>query len=175
MVLTKDCIAEAAVRQIQKKGPDKITVKDIVEACSMTRQTFYYYFDDIPDLLLYLVQCRTDGLMRQAHRGGDLNEMLEGFVRLIDENDDFIRKLLNSRYHDIVDQMLFQFLHDFLFELMENELDMFLPKKDREFFICYHCFAIKDILIYWRKNNHISTEEAIAMVRTVAAEKAAGR
>ena len=32
---------------------DKITIKDLVEICGVNRQTFYYHFDDVYDLLLH--------------------------------------------------------------------------------------------------------------------------
>ena len=45
-------IAEAARILLIEKGVKKLTVKDIVEECHITRQTFYYYFENIPELSL---------------------------------------------------------------------------------------------------------------------------
>ena len=48
---TKEALA-AALRQMMTVKPiDKVTVKDIVEICGVNRQTFYYHFDDVDDLL----------------------------------------------------------------------------------------------------------------------------
>lgn len=44
-------MAEAVKRLLMQKKVKKLTVKDIVDECSITRQTFYYHFEDIPDLL----------------------------------------------------------------------------------------------------------------------------
>ena len=44
----KDNIAEAARRLLMENNVKKLTVKDIVEECQITRQTFYYHFRDIP-------------------------------------------------------------------------------------------------------------------------------
>ena len=46
----KEMIAQAAGRLILEKKVKKLTVKDIVEECSITRQTVYYHFEAIPDL-----------------------------------------------------------------------------------------------------------------------------
>lgn len=165
MILTKDFIADTSIRLIKKKGLDKVTVKDIVDACSMTRQTFYYHFHDIPDLLKYIVERKAASLLEQARVNRDVDTALGGFVALVDENDDFIRKLLNSRYHDLVDNILFVFLRDFLAELMENNGVNPMPKKEWDFLISYNAFAVKDILIYWRKDNGIETDTAISMVQ----------
>ena len=45
----KEIIAEAARKLILEKKVKKLTVKDIVEECQITRQAFYYHFEGIPD------------------------------------------------------------------------------------------------------------------------------
>ena len=47
----KKTIAEAASNILFEKKVKKLTVKDIVEECHITRQAFYYQFEDIPDLI----------------------------------------------------------------------------------------------------------------------------
>lgn len=48
---TKHAISEAFFRIAAKRPPEKITVKDIVEECGVTRNTFYYYFRDVYDVI----------------------------------------------------------------------------------------------------------------------------
>lgn len=175
MMQTKDYIADISVQLIGKKGLDKVSVKDIVEACSMTRQTFYYHFDDIPDLLGYIVERKTQDLLAQARMDGNEDGVLHRFVELLDEEDDFVRKLLNSRYHDLVDQILFRFLYDFLSELFENSGAKSVSPKEWDFIVSYNAFAVKDILIYWRKNNRVDADAAIAMVRGFVTGRLSGR
>ena len=40
-------IAEAMEEMSRTRHPDKISVQDLVNACGVSRQTFYYYFEDI--------------------------------------------------------------------------------------------------------------------------------
>ena len=47
----KEIIADAARKLILEKKVKKLTVKDIVEECQITRQAFYYHFEGIPDLI----------------------------------------------------------------------------------------------------------------------------
>lgn len=48
---TKQAIAEAFRSLLEKRSIEKITVKDIVAECGVNRQTFYYHFHDIYDLM----------------------------------------------------------------------------------------------------------------------------
>ena len=53
---TKQKIAQA-LRQLMLERPlKKITVQDLMERTQMKRQTFYYHFDDIYDLLKWLFE-----------------------------------------------------------------------------------------------------------------------
>lgn len=48
---TKTMIAETFFNLAKGKSIDKITVTDLVERCKISRQTFYYHFKDIMDVL----------------------------------------------------------------------------------------------------------------------------
>ena len=52
----KAVIADAFVSLAQRKNVDKITVKDLVEACGISRQTFYYHFQDILEVIEWSMQ-----------------------------------------------------------------------------------------------------------------------
>ena len=47
----KAMIAETFFSMARGKSMDKITVTDLVERCKISRQTFYYHFKDIMDVL----------------------------------------------------------------------------------------------------------------------------
>ena len=46
-VNAKSMIADAFIKLSGEKNIDKITVKDIVDECGISRQSFYYHFQDI--------------------------------------------------------------------------------------------------------------------------------
>ena len=46
-VNVKPLIADAFIKLSKEKNIDKITVKDIVDECGISRQSFYYHFQDI--------------------------------------------------------------------------------------------------------------------------------
>ena len=53
---TKDALASALKQMMSVKPIEKITVKDLVELCGVNRQTFYYHFDDVYDLLEWVFE-----------------------------------------------------------------------------------------------------------------------
>ena len=70
----KEIITEAARKLVLEKKVKKLTVKDIVEGCGLTRQTFYRNFKDKYDLInwyfdkLAIVSFRQMGVAAQKQR-----------------------------------------------------------------------------------------------------------
>ena len=62
----KKTIAEAASNLLFEKKVKKLTVKDIVEECHITRQAFYYHFEDIPDLIHWVLYQETEVVLEEC-------------------------------------------------------------------------------------------------------------
>ena len=63
---TKKAISEVFWQLLEEKPYNKITVQNIVERCQVNRNTFYYHFQDIPDLTEYSIKEWTDQVIRIA-------------------------------------------------------------------------------------------------------------
>ena len=53
---TKRAIQESFLKLLTERPLSKITVKDIVADCGINRNTFYYYFENIPKLIESMVE-----------------------------------------------------------------------------------------------------------------------
>ena len=57
---TKQRMANALEKLLEKKPLEKITVSDVTDLCEINRQTFYYHFHDIYDLTKWLILSYTE-------------------------------------------------------------------------------------------------------------------
>lgn len=64
---TKNAIIEAFWQLLEEKPYSKITVKGIVDACQINRNTFYYHFHDIPELLENTIKKDADDIIQTHH------------------------------------------------------------------------------------------------------------
>ena len=62
----KTIIAEAVLALLTEQKMKKLTVRDIVEQCHITRQTFYYHFEDIPDLFRWMIGEYTNYIFKKV-------------------------------------------------------------------------------------------------------------
>ena len=54
--LTKQAIGVSLIKLLQDRPIVQISVKDVCADCGLNRQTFYYHFQDIYDLLFWMVK-----------------------------------------------------------------------------------------------------------------------
>ena len=62
---TKQQLARALKTLMAKKALDKITIFELTGLCGIRRQSFYYHFEDIYDLLRWMFQSEAISLLRQ--------------------------------------------------------------------------------------------------------------
>ena len=62
---TKKAIRDSFVKLLNEKPISQITVKDIVEDCGVNRNTFYYYYQDLPQLMENIVNEDAERIIRE--------------------------------------------------------------------------------------------------------------
>ena len=70
--ITKRAISASLKRLLLTKSLNKITIQDIADDCGINRQTFYYHFQDIYDLVEWV--CYEDA--KKAHENKKTNNNL---------------------------------------------------------------------------------------------------
>ena len=59
---------------LSEKNLDKITVKELAEVCGISRNTFYYHYHDIFEVLEEIFQCEIIKVVEAEKRYGSLKE-----------------------------------------------------------------------------------------------------
>lgn len=118
--LTKKAIAASVTRLLEKKPLDKITIREITDDCGMTRNTFYYHFQDIYDLCSWIFAIQAEELLERYLRGGSgLGEMfLEGLEYLY-ENKPMVKHVYDSISRGDMSFYLTQLISKYAMELIE--------------------------------------------------------
>ena len=144
---TKLALANALKSLLQKKFLDDITVKEIVEDCEVNRQTFYYHFQDIYDLLRWLLHHETEQALRDAPTW---QEALRTAFRYIQENHMVIFHVYRSDGRDYLDSHFFTLARALVISLLDREgSPEALSSRDREFLIDFYMYALAGTLLGW--------------------------
>ena len=92
---TKRAIIDSFVKLLNERPLSKITVKDIVEDCGINRNSFYYHFQDIPNLLNEVTIEQTNKIGTFSE-GETLAEGIETMLKYVVENKRAIYHIWSS-------------------------------------------------------------------------------
>lgn len=110
----KGAVASAFLEMAARKDVDKITVKDLVEACGISRQTFYYHFRDIVDVLEWTARQGVEHLLAQSLKAASPREALKLFVDFTAETQPMVRRLLNSQRREVMERIMVETARSYL-------------------------------------------------------------
>lgn len=87
----KAVIADTFSQMLDKEDIDKITVTKLIAECHISRQTFYYHFKDIMDVLEWTFRRATQELVQKSLNEEDRLGALTTYVAFVRQNRKKIR------------------------------------------------------------------------------------
>ena len=146
----KEIIAEAARKLILEKKVKKLTVKDIVEECQITRQAFYYHFEGIPDLIQWSMKQGVNRLLEETRQQSGPEAALKYLFVFSIKAMPEVRKGMESNYGKELEQTLVQGAYE-LFEQIVEEEDLYQSygRQELKLLLRYHSRAILGLLQDW--------------------------
>lgn len=144
----KDNIAEAARKLLMEKNVKKLTVKDIVEECQITRQTFYYHFQDIMDVVEWQQKrVLAQGIARSL-AAPDPQSAIRSLVREGLENQDWVDRLMASRRRAEIERLLVRTMSDYLAQMMLRRApDRMLSAADADAVLCFYASGVVGLML----------------------------
>lgn len=98
---TKRAILDSMIKLLNEKPLDQITVRDIVEDCQVSRNTFYYHFEDIPQLLESVINAETERIIQEHVRVDSSADCLEAVISFAMSNRKAALHIYRSANRDI--------------------------------------------------------------------------
>lgn len=151
MKRTKDAIINAFWQLLEERPYSKITVKDIVDQCEINRNTFYYHFHDIPELLESTVKQEADYIIRTYSQFGSALDCLKPVVELCLQRKRALLHIYRSVQREV---FLNEFERIILYTVTEytnNTLtaDLKISDADRTLLIHFYKCLLVGIMLDW--------------------------
>ena len=156
----KETIAEAARTLLMEKRKKKLTVKDIVDECSITRQAFYYHFEDVFDVVDWWSRQSAEQMLRDSMRAQDEREALRIFVDRVTANRGTLRRLLASRWREQMERQLVDVFTTYLrYMLRSAHPHLAMSPSDESAFLLFYASGVFGLLI--QREIHTEAEKEI--------------
>lgn len=93
---TKNAIVASFIKIVSKKPLDRVTVRDIVDDCSVNRNTFYYYFQDVYAVVEEIFDAQGQRISDALEEDDTLGEVFVSLVAFFEDNLKMIRSIYAS-------------------------------------------------------------------------------
>ena len=103
---TKQAIKNSFLKLLNARPLNQVTVKAIVEDCGINRNTFYYHFEDIHDLINWMFNEEVKKIIDNFDKSNYEN-FLNSVLDYIEEN----KHILNSAYNSFGREQLKKILN----------------------------------------------------------------
>lgn len=150
---TKKAILKSFLELLNQKPLDKITVKEIADNCGISRNTFYYHFEDIRALLTALFDAEVERtLANHAH----IDSIEKGFIkasRFVLDNRRAVYHIYNSPGRDEMERYLNSIAADVMQRLLEQmPCCAEISPADRTLIISFYKGGLVGIATDWIKD-----------------------
>lgn len=144
----KERIAREFAELARTKSIDKITVKDIVEACHITRQTFYYHFQDLIDMIDWSLRQAMEELVEKSIRIDSREQVIELFLSETVKARGLLRKLLASQLREQTERLIVESVRSYFREMVERrELLQDVSRSDAQVALDFYTFATVGMML----------------------------
>ena len=110
----RQMIVDALLTLLKKKKLEKITIKEITDQCDISRQTFYYYFKDVIEVVEWWAQKSFQQLVASSIQADSPRASIGVFVRFVVQYHDVIQSLLECRWRAQMEKLIVDAVIDYL-------------------------------------------------------------
>ncbi|GAB6168411.1 TetR/AcrR family transcriptional regulator [Clostridium carnis] len=161
-LITKNAIAASLKELMKSSDLHKISVKDIVDKCGVNRQTFYYHFQDIFDLIDWIYKTEAVESISEYRSYETWTDGLFKIFKYIEENKSFCLNTLNSMGRNHLDMYLYSVTNELIMGVVnEVALNRNVANKDKEFLANFYTLAFTGLVIQCMKNGMLEKPNSI--------------
>jgi probable dihydroxyacetone kinase regulator len=139
-----------------EKPLDKITVTDIVNDCGVNRQTFYYHFQDLADLVEWTCLEDADKALQDRKTYTTWQEGFLSIFALMQSDKVFIMNIYHSVSLDQLELYLYKLTYPLLLNVVnEQAKGMEVREEDKAFIANFYKYSFVGLVLEWIKRDMV--------------------
>ena len=147
---TKKLISSTFVELLSTKPFDRITIKDIVDACGINRNTFYYYYSDIYDLLEEIFKKELNEIVEGQRETGSYVEGLIKVANVAYSHKKLINNICSSRSYEYLENYMYKSCKHIMIDVVTNAAaGLNVPEDDIDFIASFYEYAFIGVISEW--------------------------
>ena len=147
---TKLQLEEAFKKLLLEKPFHKVTIKDLTDACYLSRMSFYYHFQDLYDLTEWILIEDAKKALNEKKDYAHWKEGLENIFEAVYENKPFILNVYHDISKDQIEKVLFKLVHGLIESIVEERsIETNLNEQQKNFIAYFYKYGFVGIMLDW--------------------------
>src|SRR5574344_917124 len=160
--ITKRALSQSLKKLLGVKPLDKITVTDIVEDCGVNRQTFYYHFQDLADLVEWTCLEDADKALQDRKTYTTWQEGFLSIFALMQSDKLFIMNIYHSVSLDQLELYLYNLTYPLLLNVINEQAQgMEVREEDKAFIANFYKYSFVGLVLEWIKRDMVDDPQGI--------------
>ncbi len=148
--ITKNAIETAFLKLLKERYFEKVMVKDIVEECGLTRNTFYYYYEDTYNIIADILEREIRRIMQEVEAGVDIMDATADVFAFLDENPRLAQHLFASAKKDEIYGYVRSAVEILIRYWLERETkNLSISEADKKTILNIYKYIIQGMIVEW--------------------------
>ena len=151
--ITKRALATSLKKLLSQKELTKISIKDITDDCGIQRQTFYYHFQDIRDLIEWICIDEVDNILEKKDECEKWEDKFLLIFKIMEEEKIFVKNIYYSVSVEVLRSNLYRLVYPIIYsEILEKSKGKNLREEDKKFITDFYKYSFVSIVLNWIDN-----------------------
>lgn len=147
---TKQMLADSLFHVLDKKPLDKIRISDLTEECGVNRQTFYYHFHDIYELIEWIYVTEAEKAIGPHCTFSDWTIGMQNLCNLMMQKKAFLMKTYHSTSHGNLERVLSENVYEMIYNVVEEKSKGYVMSDQAKKFITdFYKYSFIGVMMDW--------------------------
>ena len=147
---TKNLIKQEFIKLLNKKSLHNITVTEIAKQCKIERKTFYYHYENLPQLVKEIFDEELEDVIKEFNETLSWEESFISATKFILENKKVVKHMYESDYKVELEKYIFSLSGEIMRKYIERVAkDTNAQEIDIKLIAYFYQCALSSSLIQW--------------------------
>jgi AcrR family transcriptional regulator len=157
---TKTLLATTLKAMMQTMDLDHVTIEELTRRAGVTRNTFYYHFDDIYSLLKWIYDQEVVAELRAHAQIDEWQTAYRVLLDYIDDNRQFCIASFHSVGRDLLEQLLYSVSQEMVLRVV-HDVDADVPQPITRDITDFYGLAIVAQVIKWLMEGLVESKDTL--------------
>jgi probable dihydroxyacetone kinase regulator len=166
--LTKNALAASLKELLNEKSLDKITIKELTTRCGVDRQTFYYHFSDIYELVQWIYKEEAEKAVKDNKAYDNWENGYKAILEVTLAHKNFVLNTFDSISREYIESYLYSKTFAVLYNIIQEKAGDSISKEDKTFIADFYKYALVGFTLDWITKGMVEpTDEIISRLSTL--------